>query len=290
MKPMFAIGALLVAVAFVQAHIDESFGLYRSTEEILYVDDPAVLKRALVGFENVAADLYWLRTIQYFGGKRREETAKNYDLLEPLLRITVTLDPSFKIAYSYGATFLSEPFPYGAGMPEKGIALIDDGIREHPEHWRFYLDKGFIYYWYLQDFDKAAEIFLEGSKVPGAPWWMVTTAGEAFSKGGEQETARALWKTLHDTAETPQQRDNAAIHLRQLDALDEMDSLRELVEAYRAEVGRLPADFRELVSAGVLTGIPLDPTGAPYVLDPATGEIGTSSETKLGFLPSNRLR
>jgi hypothetical protein len=271
-----------------QAHIDESFGSYRSTEEILYVDDPAVLKRALVGFENVAADLYWLRTIQYFGGKRRAEADKNFDLLEPLLRITVTLDPDFKVAYTYGATFLSEPAPFGAGIPEKAVGLIDEGIREHPDHWRFYLDKGFVYYWHLRDYRGAAEIFLEGSKLPGAPFWMQAMAGRALAQGGDREMARSLWQVLYDTAETSQQRENAVAHLMQLDALDQMDALRRVVAAYRERAGRGPKNWQELVAAGMLNGIPADPTGAPYVLDEATGEVRTSPDTGLGLLPGNR--
>ena len=287
MKPGFAIAALFVAVGFLQAHIDEAFGLYRSTEEILYVDDPVVLKRALVGFENVAADLYWLRTIQYFAGTRRVETGKRFDLLEPLLRITVTLDPDFKIAYTYGATFLAEPAPIGAGVPQKAAALIDDGIRQHPDHWRFYMDKGFIYYWHLRDFERAAEIFLEGSQIPGAPFWMRGMAGRALAQGGDRETARGLWQVQHDTAETFQQRENARTHLMQLDALDQMDALQKLVDAYRGRVGRVPRDWQELISAGMLSGIPVDPTGAAYVLDGTTGEVATSPETGLGILPSH---
>jgi len=287
MKPGFAIGALFLAVVAVQSRIDESFGEYRSTEEILYIDNPRVLKKLLVGFENVAADLYWLRTVQYFGGKRRDANNKNFDLLEPLLRITVTLDPKFKIAYSYGATFLSEPFPQGAGMPSKGIALIDDGIRQHPGHWRFYLDKGFIYYWHLRDFDKAAEILLEGGKLQGAPYWMKTAAGRILTEGGDRQTARGLWQVLHDTAETPQQRDNAAIHLRQLDALDQMDALQKLIAVFVERVGRHPQRWEELISSGLLTAMPVDPTGAPYLLGPSRGEVRPSPESKLGVLPSH---
>jgi len=285
MKRGLAIGALLLAVYAVQSRIDESFGEYRSTEEILYVDNPRVLKKAMLGYENLAADLYWLRAVQYFGGKRRDVTNKNFDLLEPLLRITVTLDPNFKIAYTYGATFLSEPFPQGAGMPAKGVALIDDGIRQHPGHWRFYLDKGFIYFWYLQDYRKAAEIFLEGSKLEGAPFWMKTTAGRALAQGGDRQTARGLWQILHDTAETPQQRDNAAVHLRQLDALDQLDALRRVAALFEERTGRYPGSWAELVSAGLLTATPIDPTGAPYVLDPANQLIVPSPESKLGRLP-----
>ena len=38
-----------------------------------------------------------------------------YQLLYPLLDITTTLDPHFNIAYRFGAIFLSEPYPGGAG-------------------------------------------------------------------------------------------------------------------------------------------------------------------------------
>ena len=161
-----ALVLLFGAVYGIQSRIDKSFGQYRAVEEILYVDRGSAMKRVLLGFDNVTADLYWLRTVQYFGGKRLEEMNKDYRLLEPLLHITVELDPNFKIAYSYGATFLSEPFPMGAGLPLKGIEIIDKGIASHPEHWRFYLDKGFIYFWFLKDYAKAAEAFLEGSKLP----------------------------------------------------------------------------------------------------------------------------
>ena len=287
MKPSIAIGVLFLLVYTVQSHIDQAFGEYRSTEEILYIDNPRVLKQAMLGYENLAADLYWLRAVQYFGGKRRDATNKNFDLLEPLMRITVTLDPKFKIAYTYGATFLSEPFPQGAGLPLKGVALLDDGIRQHPEHWRFYLDKGFLYYWYLRDYKKAAEIFLEGSELEGAPFWMRTTAGRALAQGGDRQTARGLWQMLHDTAETPQQRDNAAIHMMQLDALDQLDALRRVAALFEERTGRYPQSWAELVSAGVLKMTPVDPTGAPYVLDPANRDVGPFPGSKLGRLPAH---
>jgi hypothetical protein len=286
-KPGLVIAALFLAIAAVQSRIEGGLGQYRATEEILYIDNPAVLKKLLVGFENVAADLYWLRTVQYFGGKRRDAANKNYDLLEPLLRITVTLDPKFKIAYTYGAVFLSEPFPGGGGMPSKGIALIEEGIRQHPDHWRFYLDKGFIYYWHLRDFQKAADIFLEGAKIEGAPYWMKTIAGRILLEGGDRQMSRALWQVIHDSAETAQQRENASLHLRQLDALDQIDTLRRLAGQLEERTGHYPGSWGELVQAGLLTGIPIDPTGTPYVLDPVNRDVSIAKESKLGHLPAH---
>ncbi|HXV61090.1 MAG TPA: hypothetical protein VEK15_10380 [Vicinamibacteria bacterium] len=285
---VFLIAALLFAVYLIQVRIDESFGEYRATEEILYVESGETLKKVTLGFENLVADLYWLRTVQYFGGKRRQVTNKNYALLEPLLRITTDLDPDFKIAYTYGSTFLSEPFPSGAGLPIKGIELIDRGIANHPDYWRFYLDKGFIYFWYLKDYHKAAEIFLEGSKIEGAPYWMVATASRTLTKGGEREVARELWRYLYETAETNQQRENAAIHLRQLDALDQMDRLRETVRRFAEDLGRAPQSWQELVDAKYLRARPVDPAGVPYVLDPSKLDVTVSKESSLSGLQSIR--
>lgn len=276
---------LLLAIYLVQARIDERFGQYRATEEILYIESGETLKRALAGFENLAADLYWLRTVQYFGGKRLFDPGKRFDLLEPLLDITTTLDPHLTIAYSYGAIFLSEPFPMGAGLPLKGIALVEKGIRHNPDYWRFFLDKGFIYFWHLKDYKNAAEVFLEGSKIPGAPYWLVATAGRTLTRGGDRETARHLWQILYQAAENDQMRNNARVHLQQLDALDHIDALNELVRKYRERSGRFPATWEELAAAGLLQGIPADPTGVAYVLNPREERVELAIRSTLAGLP-----
>jgi len=277
----FLFSQLFVCLYLLQSRIDELFGEYRSTEEILYIEDGELLKKVLLGFDSVAADLYWLRTVQYFGGKRLDDSDKRFDLLEPLLEITTDLDPNLKIAYSYGAVFLSEPRPRGAGLPVKGLVLIDKGIRNNPEHWRFYLDKGFIHYWHLEDYEKAADIFLEGSKMPGAPHWMASTAGEALTTGGHRQTARQLWQTIYNVAENPQIRSNAVFHLQQLDAMDGIDSLTELVLRFKEDRGHFPRSWDELIQAKILSGAPLDPTGVPYVINPFDESVEVSIQSTL---------
>ncbi len=277
---------LLAAVAFLQRAIDERFGEYRATEEILYVENGEALKRVLLGFDSLAADIYWLRTVQYFGGQRLYSTEKRFELLEPLLNVTTTLDPKLKIVYTYGATFLSESWPLGAGVPFKALALIDKGIENNPDHWRFYLDKGFIYFWTQKDYQKAAEVFLEGSKLPGAPYWMVGTAGRTLTRGGDRETARELWKILHDTAENEQMRGNAVIHLQQLDALDQIDVLTEIALKLKEHSGHFPESWEELIAAGYLRGVPADPVGVPYLLNPQTEKAEVSRESSISAVPT----
>lgn len=277
---------LFTVVALLQRRIDERFGEYRVTEEILYVDNGEALKKVLLGFESIASDLYWLRTVQYFGGQRLESTEKRFELLEPLLDITTTLDPHLRIAYTYGATFLAEEWPRGAGEPLKALELIDKGIQNNPDHWRFYLDKGFIYFWFLEDYAKAAEVFLTGSKLPGAPYWMVATAGRTLTRGGERETARHLWKILYDTAENDQMRHNALIHLQQLDALDQTDLLTKVALQFKQDRGHFPTGWEEMIAAGYLRGVPADPVGVPYELNSKAERAHVSRHSSLSALPT----
>ena len=277
---------LVVAVVLLQRTIDDRFGEYRATEEILYIENGEALKKIVLGFESLAADLYWLRTVQYFGGQRLYSTDKRFELLEPLLNITTTLDPHLKVAYTYGATFLSEPRPTGAGEPLKGLALIDRGIENNPDNWRFYLDKGFIYFWVLEDYKKAAEIFLEGSKLPGAPYWMMATAGRTLTRGGDRDTAKQLWRILYDTAENEQMRHNALTHLQQLDALDQTEVLTALGGKFREQQGHFPESWQEMIAAGYLRGVPADPLGVPYVLNLRDEQVDVSEESFLSALPT----
>src|SRR5215467_10906151 len=103
-------------------------------EEVLFVPSPKALKQMSLGYDGLLADIYWTRTVQYFGSKHREG-ASNYKLLAPLLEITTALDPQLIVAYQFGGNFLAPMPPDGAGMPQKGVALVKEGIRNNPNAW-----------------------------------------------------------------------------------------------------------------------------------------------------------
>jgi len=72
-----------------------------------------------------------------------------------------------------------------------------------------------------------------------------------------------VYETTHD----PQIRDNAKSHLVSLTADLQCEELEQIVAAYRQRTGRNPSSFADLVRAGMLRGIPVDPTGTQYRLD-----------------------
>jgi tetratricopeptide (TPR) repeat protein len=251
-------------------------------QEFLYISSPKLVKHVSLGYEGLLADIYWTRAVQYYGGMHHTGGGR-YELLWPLLNITTQLDPHIIPAYEYGATFLTEKPPAGAGVPEKAVQLMEYGIRNNPNDWHLYYDLAYIYYLDLKDYPKAADAFLRGSKVPNAHPFMKLLAAQAAQHGGELETAEMLWASVLETTHDKDIRENAVWHLRALQADHDSMELEKLAQLYRQRTGQLPQDFRQMVRAGMLRGIPLDPLGNEYQLD-AGGNVFISDPEHFPFV------
>lgn len=286
----FAFGLTTVALvaAFVGLEIwrDRVYGEPAAGETVLYIRSGDALRRMSLGFKALAADLYWIRTVQYYGGTRLSKAeTRNYDLLYPLLDITTTLDPHFIIAYRFGSIFLAEGYPGGPGRPDQAITLLKKGFQVDPARWRYAQDIGFVYYWWLQDYRSAAEWFEKAAGIAGAPWWLRSLAAVTRVQGGDRRGSRALWQSLRESADNDWLRNNATLRLAQLDALDAIDQLTAIAAAYRARTGEWPASWDALVRARLMAGKPVDPGGVPYVLDPANGTVTLGPDSPLLPLP-----
>jgi tetratricopeptide (TPR) repeat protein len=225
-----------------------------------------LVKAMSLEYAPLLADIYWTRVVQYYGNKHVRGQA-NLELLWPLLDITTTLDPNLLTAYRFGAMFLSQAAPSGAGRPDLAVQLIQRGIQTNPDYWRFYEDLGFVYYFDLKDYQKASEAFLEGSKKPNAQVWMKVMAAKVAAEGESFETSMFLWKDIYDSAVDPTVKKNALSHLQLLRVKEDCKHLDALADEYAKRYGRRPARMSELVQAGLLRGIPGDPLGFAYIFD-----------------------
>jgi hypothetical protein len=211
------------------------------------------------------ADVYWTRVVQYYGNKHVRGQAK-LELLWPLLDITTTLDPNLLISYRFGAMFLSQAAPAGAGRPDLAVQLIQRGIQANPDYWRFYEDLGFVYYFDLKDYHKASEAFLVGSKKPNAQLWMKVMAAKIAAEGESLETSVFLWKDIFSSTADLSVKKNALLHLQLLKVKEDCKQLDLLADEYTKRFGKHPARMSEMVQAGLLRGIPGDPLGFAYIL------------------------
>jgi hypothetical protein len=259
--------ASLLALVPLQRGIDRELAAQGKIAEVLYVPSGHILRRLSLGHEGLLANIYWTRVVQYFGRKRLGHAAR-FELLGPLLRITTDLDPQLVIAYRFGAIFLAEKAPGGAGQPTEALHLLRRGIVANPDYWRLWQDLGFIYYWDLKDYASAARAFQAGSERPGAGVWMKALAATVAAAGGQIQTSRLLWSEIYRQAENESIRRSAHEHLLALQAQEELEHLSRLLAQYREREGREARALRELVAAGFLSAVPRDPSGAAYCVGP----------------------
>jgi len=261
---LMALPAGFIALWQLQLRIDERRAELHQERDEVVLSSGKLLKVMSLEYAPLMADIYWTRTVQYYGDKRAHEDP-NFDLLWPLLDVTTTLDPQLIVAYRFGSTFLSEPPARGAGRPDLGVRLVERGIQANPEYWRLYEDLGFIYYFNEKDYAKASAAFLEGSKKPHALVWMKILAAKVAEQGESRETSVFLWNELYNSATDPQIKKNALMHLQLLRAQIDCEHLDAIADEYEKHAGRRPRNLRELIGAGLLPGAPVDPLGHVYV-------------------------
>jgi hypothetical protein len=274
-----------IAVAL-QVWRDRGWTPYEPATPVMWLSKADVVRRAALGFDALAADVYWIRAVVYFGRQRLSTSPnKHYDLLYPLLTFVTTLDPRFTVAYRFGAFFLTEAPPGGPDRPDRAIALLKKGVAANPDRWEFMHDIGFVYALNNRNYEEAARWFDRASQAPDAPIWLKATAASMVARGGDRAAARELWKHLRDNTTVDWFRNSADIHLAQFDALDDLDRLNQIVWRYKAAAGRMPQSWDELVRAGALSAVPRDPSRVPYELNQENEDVRLSRSSPLWPLP-----
>ena len=260
-----------------------------TSDESLYLNAKTA-KRLSLGFNGLAADWYWMRSLQYVGRKIMavdENVAiddlgqLNLKLLAPLLENATTLDPEFLDPYEYAAVVLP------AIDVQEAIRLTRKGIDANPDAWRLYQHLGYIY-WQQGDYAAAAEVYGRGAQLPGAPLWMGAMKARMAAEGGSRETAREIYTHMFEQAADDNVKDMARRRLMQLDSLDQRDALRKLLNAYQTRVGRCPqswGEIRQVFQALRIqtdqSGAPLDPSGVPYALQPGKCEVTLGQKSEI---------
>jgi tetratricopeptide (TPR) repeat protein len=252
------------------------------SHEALYLSSPKVLRRMSLGYTGLLADVYWTRSVQYFGEQHHNDSG-DFRLLAPLLEITTELDPKLLPAYEFGANFLAPKPPSGAGLPGAALSLIKYGIEHNPNQWRLYYNLGFLYYTEFNDYAKAADAFERGAKLPVTNEFMSILAARMAQHAGDFDTARMLWFTTYQSSKEGPIRQNAVEHLLAIQVDEDVTRLEQAVEKFHEQMGRLPASMGDLERTGFIHGTPVDPKEHPYQLM-SDGRIEVQNPKSIYFI------
>lgn len=157
-----------------------------------------------LGYDQLLADVFWLRYISYVGdGAAR--VSDHYQDCYDYLNLITALDPNFTQAYWFCA------FSVGAdqGRPDLARKILDSGIAENPDNWYLPYIAGLNEYLYAHNEVAASRYYRMAAKFPNAPHWLERQAQTLEMKIPSIIKEIRTWEVVYRSNEAPQVRARA---------------------------------------------------------------------------------
>jgi tetratricopeptide (TPR) repeat protein len=183
----------------------------RTSDEESYYQIPAEQMRPfLMGYDLIAADFFWLETIQYLG--RHLLGDQKFPYLYPRLQRIVSLDPHFVDVYRLGGLFLA----YSAGQVDEAIRLLQRGAALNPDRWEPAHDLGILYYLKKKDYPQSLYWLQRADRLPGRPGYVSRFVARLYASTGQREVAIEMWIRIYHQTDLSWVRDIARRELEKL--------------------------------------------------------------------------
>ncbi|MFQ6036979.1 MAG: tetratricopeptide repeat protein [Candidatus Aminicenantales bacterium] len=269
MKKYFLTGWLFLSCGLfmgLQVTIDRIPRAQVPGASVIYVPSGKYLKLATFGFSGLIADLVYIWAIQYYSDYR---VADRYDHLDHIFSVIAELDPRYLDPYEMGAIIAV----YEAKNPYLALKILNRGLEKNPDQWIFPYQAGHYAQMILRDHDLARQYYKKTMGIEGAPPIARRLYADASFKGMDYETAWKIWLEVYETAEDERIRKIASNHLYQVKSAIDTKNLNQAIQTYRAKYGKNPEDLSQLVASGIITAVPKDYDGNPYLYNRDTGEV-----------------
>src|SRR5215469_7122306 len=173
--------------------------------ELIYLPSPSTARLMSFGFEQLSADWYWVKTLQYFVEPAQE--LNQYKNLADFLDVVVGVDPDFHYAYKFAGISI----PYDTGRyrfanTDRAIDFLQRGIARWPDDWQMRLYLGYYLLTFRNDTEGAAEQFFRAAPIEGAPPYLKLFAGKLLALSGEVDRAKLFTEHMLSVTHDPNER------------------------------------------------------------------------------------
>jgi len=272
-KPLLGIVSLLICYALLVTSLASSLRERPIAAKVGYVPQGAVMRFASVDHKQLVAAALMLKVLIYYGteedhAQHRIIRQTDFTGIERIITSLVELDPYNMDAYYFTQAIMV----WDMGEYAKANKLLDYGMKFRD--WDYFLPffAGFNASYFLKDYGKAAAYYRRAGELSGADIFMRLT-GRYLYQAGKTDLAIAYLKTMVGGA-----RDRAVKSSlqRRLTALKRVKIIAMALKRYRDKYGDGKVAVKNLLTAGFLDEIPIDPYGGEYYID-KTGTVKSTS-------------
>jgi len=246
------------------------------------VPTASTLRWLSLGHPTLAANLLWLRAVQYIGEPRSRE--RGWDKLFPLVDTLTDLDPRHGYAYQVAGTLLS-----AFDHPSESNTILEKGARALPDRYILPLLRSFNAFYNDDDWEAAGRFAAIASRAKDAPPHTRHYALAFYVKGQRADAAVDFLEQSLSEARDPETR--KAVEGQLLQARLERDAARleAAVKSWRERYVVGPLFLQQLVSEGLVAAVPPDPNGGELYLD-GEGRVRSTVNPYRFALPGKTLQ
>lgn len=165
------------------------------------IPPPPMVEKLSFGYNEIGADLLWIRTLQDFSyceEEIRERVCRNNSWLYKMLDAITNLSPHFRLPYAAGALALTIVITDIEGATK----IFEKGVAAFPNDWPILYRAAYHYIYEVNDKKRAAELLIRAGQ-NGAPPWVFALAGRLYSDSGHLELAESLLQEMIRNEQDP---------------------------------------------------------------------------------------
>ena len=233
-------------------------------EDLLYLPSGKFLQGAALGFDEMLADLLWIKAIGYFGS--HAVTDQDYFWLSHILDIVTTLDPFFQYPYEFGGVILATEI----GDVDKSNRLLEKGMKNVPEtherYWYFPFFIAFNYMYYKDDYKTAAHYLEMASKFPQTPDYLPLLVSRLYADADEPEMAITFLREMIEGTDNPELNEKLKLRLNEVINNSNIQFLEKAKGNFFLKFLRYPENIKEMFESRLILYMPVDPRGGEYYI------------------------
>lgn len=228
---------------------------------------PAGAIKLITGeFNGLMSDFILLQISSFLGGNHTI-SKHEWQKINLGYQQILTLDPYFQHALMQ----IQGIMVWNRDMTPAAIELLKIPEKNRPWDWMpgYYI--GFDYYYFLQDFEKASEMFLKTAKIQNTPI-LIALLGSRFAVQGQRVETSLL--SLKHMLEDPEISDDSKNEIQnRIILLKGILMLEKGIKKYKTLYSTLPGTLNDLIKENIITSLPEHPEFMPYKYDNQTGKI-----------------
>lgn len=224
---------------------------------------PVAVRIMSLEFRSIAADLLFIRSSQFYGGKvgeKKEPSIEDWNWLNRNLDLVTELDPWFQDPYYFANGLLT----WDAGMYKEANTLLEKAVRHRYWDFVFPFFIGFNKFYFLGDNRSGAEYLLKASERPGAWSYLPNLAARLYHNDRKTENAIAFLVKFWENEKDEKIKKDYAVRIG---ALKSIAYLERAVERFRLKFGFDPENLDKLLVYGLAKSLPRDPYGGKFYMD-----------------------